>query len=256
MIFGTGAVPCKYDPLDKGFTDIGIGSVGDVNLESDLTKYVKKVRNQGSSPTCGGQAFAGAIDVVTSQSIHKNDYQEPASALFLYYLAIRRAYGEPLEGMGIDARSVCKVLQKQGTCDESLWPFKEDKVLSPPGWDAIFSGAARSGCSYAFIRSQDAQRIGEIAAVLRFGIPVVVRIDLGPAFKIYSSGVIEEPTGDIWGRHFLLLVARALDGRFKALNSWGSWGLNGYCWLSDQYIGGQYCGDPCAVYGFDRARER
>lgn len=257
---GTGALPCREDRADYGFARIGLASAGDAGLDSDLTRHVKTVRDQGGSSTCGGQAFAGAIDVVTSQSVHRKRYAEPASALFIYNLAIRQALppGEMLLDGGIDARSCARVLQKQGTCDERLWPFAANKVLTAPGWDAVFTGAARAGCKYAFIRSQGEQRIGELALVQSAGIPVVVGLDLIRPFAFYDGGTIEQPDGVIWARHFVLLVGRDAAGkRFRFLNSWDDdWGEDGFGWLSDEYVGGRWCWDACAVYGFDAARER
>jgi hypothetical protein len=256
---GTGALKREYDPFDCGFAALGLGARGDADLDSDLVPFVKLVRDQGPTPTCGGQAFAGSIDVATSQSVHRADYREPASALFIYNLAIRRAYGAPVPGVGIDSRSCAKVLQKHGTCDERLWPFDDEKVLDSPSWDAIFGGSARAGCSYAFVGADGQQRIGELSAAMHAGrVAPVVGLDLPRSFQTYTSGTIEQPDGVVWARHFVLLVGRdRVGGRFRFLNSWNiSWGEDGFGWLSDEYVAGQWCWDPCLVYGFDRARER
>ena len=258
---GMGAVRCPIDPRDRGFASLGLGDEGDPELTSDLTRFVRLVRDQKATSTCGGQAFSGAIDVVTAQSKHAEDYG-PASALFIYYLGIRKwaeMLGIPVSDDGIDARTCAQVLSKQGCCDDAKWPFDPNKVLKSPSWNAIFGAASRAGCSYGFIRDEGEKRLGGLAAALNAGFPVVVGLDISDEF-VWTDGTtpISKPGMKIIGRHFVTLIGRELKpGRFKFVNSWGKdYGKNGFGWLADDYVDSVYCWDPCVIYGFDRARER
>lgn len=258
---GTGAVKCPYDPRDRKFGALGLGDSGDPELESDLKKHVRLVRDQGKTSTCGGQAFAGAIDVLTNQSVYAGDYGA-ASALFIYYPAVRKwadLLGVPVSDDGIDARSCAQVLSKQGCCNEASWPFDESKVLKSPPWSAIFGASARAGCQYGFVRERGEERLGGLASALHAGFPVVVGLDISDEF-VWTSGKfpIGKPSAKIVGAHFVLLIGRKLKPRrWLGVNSWGKdFGAGGFFELADYYVDSEHCWDPCVVYGFERVKER
>lgn len=197
------------------------------------------------------------VAVITGQSEYVHGLR-PASALFLYHLAIRLAKMR-ISDSGIDIRAVAAVLKRLGCCDDAIWSFDVDKIRTIPPFEAFWDVTKRSGCSYAFVREAGDDRLGKLARALNAGCPVVAGLDIDEAFFSYDgTSVLQLPGGEMLGRQFVVLVGRDLTRtRFKALCSFRSnWGAGCYCWLSDAYVGSTSCWDACILHGFDAVQEQ
>jgi C1A family cysteine protease len=218
------------------------GAPATLPAAADLSHLVSRVRDQGGSSSCVGQAVAAAVDIRLRAMVQPH---EEASALALYALA--RAYdnlpGAPLEDRGTSPKALFRGASEWGVAPERVWPFAEAQINHPLPLDVVQAATcARLGAWYR-VDSRGAGRIADLRHALVMGYPVVFAIQVDDAFDDLSDASEIGPlAGKPHGGHMLAIVGydyNASTGhtRFRVLNSWGEqWGDRGFCWMSEARI--------------------
>lgn len=205
-----------------------------------LEKYVDRVRDQGGTQTCTGQAAARAAHVVM---VRQAGASNPSDILFPSALA---AYKLALEGdqggdrlldydHGARPYVLFQELSRVGFVPETLAPFTEDpRVLGEPLDLFTLEEAAMARVSdYALLDSTGVDALDEGKAVLSAGYPICVAVQVDDAFENASSSApLAPPRGKIHGGHYVTILGYYGD-LFRGVNSWGEeWGDHGYFWLN------------------------
>ena len=130
----------------------------------------------------------------------------------------------------------------QGAAPESLWPFDLTKITTKPSPAYYAAAIKHEALNYTRVSQAD-YYIGHCLEIL--GLPVVFGTDVFPSFEsdaVAKTGMVPMPTqaevdaGAIGG-HCMVIVARdAKRDLYGVRNSWGSWGLGGYCWIPRPYL--------------------
>jgi len=245
--FGTGWRKNERDGDDYKFERMGVTPSSDPT-NPDLTSHIRIVRNQSITSSCVGQAIVGALDI---RKDIKGVYKKPASALFPYW------FGRNLENNGINdngshPRNVMKAVVKLGLPDEDIFPFDADKVNEKPHVNACLQAISRRGGTYAFLDCDRSSRPYYIKAALLKKLPVIFGTQITPKFEDYSKGILSRPSGTdlLLGGHMLCCVGM-YGSVYHILNSWGTWGEEGLCWIDESYMTWKYTDDICIVTGYE-----
>lgn len=203
----------------------------------DLSKYVQHVYDQKDLNSCTANALCAAygLDLTTS-----GGYFNP-SRLFLYY-NIRERKGNVITDSGASIRETVKSMNREGVCDEPLWPYVVKKFMErPQQW--CYSAAVGNNL-YKYERLD--QDINQFRACLKKNCPFVFGFNVYKSFESiadFSNGDMPMPTvreqrSQPIGQH--AVVAVGYDDskrRIKVLNSWGSnWGDRGYFYMPYDFI--------------------
>jgi len=222
------------------------------------------VVDQLSLESCVSCAISSVVNHLEAKAEEASDI-EP-SRLFLYYNA-RKMEGtqhDPTVGTGI--RTAIKALNREGVCDEPLWPYEPDRVTWRPTDEAYDKAIYRNVEYYRIYRLPD--RSGEyeldlkpVRRALANQIPVIC------GFTMFRSGVTvgrdgiipSELTPEDLDHRFFRPVADGGDrplvpdglasfghaaviigykgSTFHLVNSWGTtWGNDGHFYLDEAYL--------------------
>lgn len=208
----------------------------------DWSHCLDGIRDQGSTSSCVGQAFATVLSV--RAKIAKLDV--PAiSALQIYALARR---GElPLADGGCRPRDAANGMRIYGVCAEGRWPFDASKVNIPLPWDTLQAGADAHVEGYYRVMGDGDARCAALRQALAQGYPVAFAQEVDAAFEDYGDGILGPFVGPSEGGHYTALIGYG-PGWFLGVNSWGtSWGKGGLYRISDARVGSDVCSDFYAV---------
>lgn len=246
-----GYLPDPQSNLGPNFTEkllpkLSVAATGDVDLSPYCT-----VSNQYSLSSCAGNATADAIEIL-------NDIQEKAAAkaegrapkppiqvsrLFIYSMArgIMDDDGDGKTDLNLDngtyIRLCFDVLSRYGVCDESVWPYDESKVFTPPSFKALRQAVGHRIHSYYRIAETGQARLDAIIKALRGNHPVVFGTVVDRDFlNEKTSSPVKIPTGEILGGHAMIIVGYK-GGNFLVKNSWGkNWRQGGFTLFTPEYL--------------------
>ncbi len=204
------------------------------DLEEELG-FKFPVKNQGSSYSCGGQAFSYYIQSL--EFVGSKTFEE-RSAKFLYSQCW-------LNGGGSRARDICKMIKAQGDCREIFLPsyYQDGKPLSETDYQDTSSinniirndaGGAKA-IDYAYL---DVLNINTVAQSAKANYGTVIGIT-GDNNGTWYTEFPEPPIKGDWGHWLFVIGAKLINGKkyIKVLNSWGEKiGLNGSQWISEKYF--------------------
>ncbi len=224
--FGTGAFPHTEDPRDYKYTELAKASAP-FDWAQGIDIQPVKVKNQGSSSSCGGQAWAYFMGVL------KGDER---SARFIYSQTA-------VPGGGSDGRTNCDLVVKQGDCQESILSSYENG--NPPteaymtrrgdiSLEADLDASTDQALSYA----QVDLNFDSIAQAIRDNKGVILGIN-GNNNGTWLSAFPQPPVGTEWRHWVWASKAKLINGkRFIGFcNSWGeSVGDNGIQWIDEGYL--------------------
>jgi len=214
-----------------------VGRLGAAGLPHIIEEYTP-ISNQGGLSSCVGNSATDSLEILMG-------LQNPAgvvqlSRLMTYWIA-RLLTNDQHHDDGTFIRSAFSQLSRLGVCPETVWPYREDKVLVSPPIEAYSIGDANKVSSFYRIVSLDYERLDDIQKAVCADHPVVFGTGVGTDFLHYDGqGVLEIPT-DIRGRHAIICtgVRMGLNGKreFLIRNSWGpGWGYQGHAWLSEEFM--------------------
>ena len=192
-------------------------------------------RNQGSSPTCTGQALASLLDIQRLDRWGDAKDFPSISARMIYQMALRRETENDAAPAGSTLRSAIKGVYNFGACADSAWPFIPEEACGD--LDATRSKAARAISLGAYFRvlpylNDYHCALNETGAILvgasihgGWISPECESQDV--AGRMIQVARINDPDSQDGAQedgHAFLIVGYTAQG-FIVLNSWGSdWG--------------------------------
>lgn len=206
----------------------------------DLRPFDVAIFDQGQIGSCTANATIGCFMFEAKKD---NLAIEARSRLQLYYNS-RVAEGDPEQDGGAQLRDVIKVLNKQGVCSETSWPYDTAKFSVKPPEATYAAGLLERVTGYAAV----AQTLPALKAALAAGRPIAFGFEVFPAFEnatVARTGIVPMPKGVSVGGHAVRLVGYDdATKRFIVANSWGpAWGDKGYFYLPYAYVISKYASD-------------
>jgi C1A family cysteine protease len=225
-----------YDPRDCKFSHTHL-KAADLPSSIDLSKSkgYPSAYDQGQLGSCvsNGTAFAVEFD-----QIKQGKAPFMPSRLFIYYNG-RVIEGTVKQDSGLQVRDGIKAVAKLGVCPESELPYNIARFKQKPSTHCYSDAVKELALQYEAVDNSNAV---PIKSALASGLPVVFGITLYTSFEsdtVAKTGIVQLPGAheEVLGGHCMVIVGYD-DKRqaFLVRNSWGSWGLNGHCWIPYSYI--------------------
>lgn len=221
----------------------------------DLRKNISLgIFDQGRLGSCVGNATSAAV--VYQAKNQKKDIKHP-SRLAIYYGA-REIIGKTAYDSGCYIRDAFKVLAKNGSADESLWPYKISNFTKKPSDNYFITAEKMQAVRYERVSN----KLDQLKASLSEGTPIVFGFSVYESLDTYSAsnGVVHMPLlkDRMLGGHAVIAVGYTNDIKkvhssgsklklskddkshsdwFIVRNSWGeSWGDKGFCYFPAAYL--------------------
>ncbi|HUO47889.1 MAG TPA: C1 family peptidase [Acidimicrobiales bacterium] len=204
--------------------------------EVDLRGSMPAVYDQGQLGSCTGNAIAAAME-------YERDRQKLAdfvpSRLFIYYNE-RALEGTVSSDSGAAIRDGVKVVNTEGVCPESIWPYDIAMFTVKPHKRCYVAALKDKAVQYEAI-----QTLGDLKDAIASGLAVVFGFTVYESFEsqaVAQTGVMPmpKPGERSVGGHAVLAVGYSdPKGQVIVRNSWGStWGDGGYFYMPYQYMTG------------------
>ena len=209
---------------------------GPLPSEYDLRPSMPPVYDQGQLGSCTGNAIAGAMEYEWDRQ-GLPDFVP--SRLFVYYNE-RAIEGTVSSDAGAMIRDGIKVVNSEGVCPETLWPYDIGMFTVKPPRRCYVAAEKDKAVQYEAI-----QTLGGLKDAIASNLAVVFGFTVYEEFEsaaVAQSGVLplpargEKPVGG----HAVLAVGYS-DAKNQVIvrNSWGaSWGDHGYFYMPYQYMTG------------------
>ena len=152
----------------------------------DLRPECPPVFDQGALGSCTANAGAAARMMLAGTPTE-------LSRLFLYYQE-RALHGNENQDSGAEMRDICKVLKRDGICEERFAPYDVGNFTSKPSAEAYGNAANYRIASYATFdgdRADDIRQIRQYLAAKK--LPVLIGMDIYESFEKPSVA----QTGDV-----------------------------------------------------------
>ena len=225
--------PSLPDPRDRKFK---IYRPVPLPEEVDLRDECTPVYDQESLGSCTGNAIGGAYEFCLKKQ------EKPVftpSRLYIYYNE-RWIAGTVDQDSGAYIRDGLKSLNKQGVCDELMWPYLIRKFKEKPSDECYEEGLKHTISDYERI---DNRSLFLLKQCLAKGIPFIFGFSVFEGFEseeVARTGVVNMPTPgeSMVGGHAVLAVGYDdKTKRFIVRNSWGeAWGQKGYFTIPFEYL--------------------
>ncbi len=228
-------------PLHKVKISVNVPVATTTPSKVDHSQNVSSIKNQGSLGSC--VAFAAAAmkecqekkehyDEVKSGKKYSRSEEYDYSEQWLYWNC-KKIDGIP-ESEGTYIRTVMKVLNKIGVPAEKAWPYTDDSISigKPKSWANLVARWAVVG-SYWSVGNLTELKIALVDGPVIIGVPVFAEWWRPP------NGIINYPSqpSQIYGGHAICVIGYDDNKQLiKFKNSWGTWGDQGYGYLSYRYI--------------------
>ncbi|HXS86227.1 MAG TPA: C1 family peptidase [Mycobacterium sp.] len=230
---GYGWRPQLPDARDKMYAR---RRTGNLPPAADLRPSMPPVYDQGQLGSCTGNAIAGAME-------YERDRQGLSdfipSRLFVYYNE-RALEGTVSSDAGAVIRDGIKVVNTEGVCPETLWPYDIGMFAVKPPKRCYVAATKDKAVQYESI-----QTLGDLKDALASNLSVVFGFTVYESFEsqaVARTGVMPLPKkGEaVVGGHAVLAVGYSdAKGHVIVRNSWGeSWGDQGYFYMPYQYLTG------------------
>jgi C1A family cysteine protease len=193
------------------------------------------IYDQGQLGSCTANATAAMLSFVEGK---EGNTPEQLSRLFIYRRA-RKLEGTIDTDSGATLADTLLGIAEKGAPLESDWPYDVTKFadLAPPEvWGQAWGRIA--GFDYFRLTS-----LSDMKACLDAGYPFVFGIQVYDSFEsqtVADTGMVPMPNVELeqcLGGHALCCMgySNAMQA-FLVRNSWGQWGINGYCWIPYAYL--------------------
>lgn len=213
-----------------------VGPLRAVPRSVDLRSQMPAVYDQGDLGSCTANAIGAAFQFNLMKQ--KANVFQP-SRLFIYY-GEREIEGTVNEDSGAYLRDGLKVVNKQGACPETMWPYVIDQFAVKPTADCYTTALQNTATSYQRLT----QNLTQLKQCLANGYPFVFGFLVYSSFmtnKVATTGVVPLPNKrreQLLGGHAVL--ACGYDDQkqwFIVRNSWGTgWGAQGYFYMPYKYL--------------------
>ena len=229
---GYGWLPQTPDLRDQQFAR----QLPQLPPEADLRAHMPPVYDQGQLGSCTANAIGGAMEYVRTRQ-GESDFMP--SRLFIYYNE-RVVEGTTSSDSGAQIRDGIKVVNTEGVCPESSWPYDITKFAARPTPDCYTSALTDLVLQY-----QAVQTLADLKDALSSSLAVVFGFTVYESFEsqqVASSGIVPlpQPNEKAVGGHAVLAVGYSdPKGQVTVRNSWGSgWGDQGYFYMPYEYLTG------------------
>ena len=205
--------------------------------ECDLRPEMPPVYDQGQLGSCTGNAIAGAMEYERDRQ-GLSDFV-PAR-LFIYYNE-RAMEGTVSSDSGAVIRDGIKVVNSDGVCPETLWPYDTGMfAVKPPKRCYVAALTDR------LVQYEAVQTLADLKDAISSKLSVVFGFTVYESFEspqVAQTGVLPMPdvqTESAVGGHAVVAVGYSdPKGHVIVRNSWGpSWGAAGYFYMPYQYMTG------------------
>jgi C1A family cysteine protease len=205
--------------------------------ECDLRPEMPAVYDQGQLGSCTGNAIAGAMEYERDRQ-GLSDFV-PAR-LFIYYNE-RAMEGTVSSDSGAMIRDGIKVVNSEGVCPETLWPYDTGMfAVKPPKRCYVAALTDR------LVQYEAVQTLADLKDAISSKLAVVFGFTVYESFEspqVAQTGVLPMPdvqTESAVGGHAVVAVGYSdPKGHVIVRNSWGpSWGAAGYFYMPYQYMTG------------------
>ena len=205
--------------------------------ECDLRPEMPPVYDQGQLGSCTGNAIAGAMEYERDRQ-GLSDFV-PAR-LFIYYNE-RAMEGTVSSDSGAVIRDGIKVVNSDGVCPETLWPYDTGMfAVKPPKRCYVAALTDR------LVQYEAVQTLADLKDAISSKLAVVFGFTVYESFEspqVAQTGVLPMPdvqTESTVGGHAVVAVGYSdPKGHVIVRNSWGpSWGAAGYFYMPYQYMTG------------------
>lgn len=236
--FGHGATPSPKDERDYIYGEhVGMFSVFDWDNGYDVEEEIGHklvIKNQGSSSSCGGQAWSYHGEVLSAIN---NKIYKPKSAKFIYAQTFvpgggsaGRTNSQLVKDKGFADESVCSSYDEGNPPIESFMQRKSD--ITP---EAYSNGLKDTTMVYSNVPID----IDSIANALKNNNGVIIGVcGVNNGTWLSKFPLPPKNTNDVW-RHWVYVgKAKLINGKkyIGFANSWGNVGDNGWQWISEDYM--------------------
>jgi len=244
-----GWLPDPVDTRDLRLSATRIDTLqGVVKDEMDNASLFRPISNQYGFPNCQSNATADAwesLEIVQRIDGGMSLAEAIAattdlSRMFIWFNA--RQLMDPPAGyypkMGCFNRLAMDVIHRHGVCTETRWPYIPENAARRPSIMAYREAFYHRSSGFYSIPETGTERHDIIRRTLANQHSVVFGTSLGEAWKTYTSGILQTPTGKRIANHAMVIVGWSkARNAYKIRNSHGSkFGENGYCWMSRGYV--------------------
>jgi C1A family cysteine protease len=204
--------------------------------EIDLRPSMPAVYDQGQLGSCTGNSIAAAMEYERDRQ-GLSDFVP--SRLFIYYNE-RALEGTVSSDSGAVIKDGIKVVNTDGVCPESLWPYDLAMFTVKPPKRCYVAALTDRAAQYEAI-----QTLGDLKDALCSKLAVVFGFTVYESFEspaVAQTGVMPmpQPGEAVVGGHAVLAVGYS-DSKSQVIvrNSWGpSWGDKGYFYMPYEYMTG------------------
>jgi C1A family cysteine protease len=204
--------------------------------EYDLRPSMPPVYDQGQLGSCTGNAIAAAMEFERDRQ-GLSDFVP--SRLFIYYNE-RALEGTVSSDSGAVIRDGIKVVNSQGVCPETLWPYDIGVFTVKPPKRCYVAAKKDKAVQYEAIHT-----LGDLKDAIASNLSVVFGFTVYQSFEsrsVAQTGVMPMPKrGEATvGGHAVVAVGYSdPKGHLIVRNSWGpSWGDHGYFYMPYEYLTG------------------
>ena len=201
----------------------------------DLRNSCPVIYDQGQLGSCTANAIGGAFEF---ELIKQKAIDFMPSRLFIYYN--ERAIENTINtDSGAQIRDGIKSINKQGVCNESLWPYNINELTQKPYSKCYEDGLKHKVSSYKRVTRD----LIHFKGCLAEGFPFVLGFSVYENFEsleVAKTGILNLPKKNesLIGGHAVMAVGYDDSSkRFIIRNSWGTkWGQKGYFTMPYEYL--------------------
>lgn len=198
-----------------------------------LIPWLGPVKDQGSEGSCTGHAYSSYREFLARKYQNEGPVLSPQ---FLYVQELLFENTFPSDG-GAMPRSGCIVLNQNGCCEETVWPYVPGNLVKPT---PVQLDNAKKWLGGAYHRISF---LADILSCINSGYCCSVGFFVYQSFEsdeVANTGIMPMPKKDeaLLGGHEVLCVGYDIPNRRALIqNSWGtSWGINGRFWMPFDFI--------------------
>ena len=233
---------CIPDVLTTPYTTFAMSPLSGAGVQDEISikQFFKDISDQYTVGSCVANATADACE---SQLVRKSNLDPSKtpdlSRLFIYWNA-RNLMNPPAATIdkGTQIYLAFDSIMRYGVPKEVTWVYDTAKVNTRPDWLSYREALQNKIKAYYRIEATGNDRVLQVIKALTSGCPVVFGTSVATSFFGVKGEVINLPSDSFIGRHAMCITGwSASKQAFEVRNSWGlSFGVNGYCWMSKNYI--------------------
>jgi C1A family cysteine protease len=205
-------------------------------LKVDLQNQSPPIYDQQQLGSCTANAIGAAFEFELKKQNPGKDFMP--SRLFIYYN--ERVIEHTVNSdSGAMIRDGIKTVNKQGVCNESIWPYEIFKFMEKPNQACYKDALLYQVVSYQRI----SRSLDQMKGCLADGYPFVFGFTVYESFEspiVANTGILNMPKKNekpVGGHAVLAVGYDDKEKRFIVRNSWGTgWGLHGYFTMPYDYL--------------------